>query len=281
MRGRSVVEVAAVFALLAALQYVAPGVAGLMRWESRVLGESYFLGLLTLTLPLLAIVVFKGSFEEYGLAVSCWGLSLGRGLAGYLCLLLPNAVIFLMNLTGVSLTYLPASVFVSGVTLLALFLALRHISKPGSPNNRRNLAAVAALVASPLVLSALVGGLSLRQASSLLWELVFRGAAEEVLYRGYVQSRVNGEFGRPWRFMGVGFGPGLLVSSVLYGVAGAMSTFRPWRGLYDLSFAVGVHALALGVFYGFMREAAGDVGASTVANGLNDAVGRLILRVLS
>jgi hypothetical protein len=281
MRGRSVVEVAAVFALLAALQYMAPGVAGLMRWESRVLGESYFMGLLTLTLPLLAIVASKGSFEEYGLAVSGWGPSLGRGLTGYLCLLLPNAVIFLMGLAGVSLTYLPASVFVSGVTLLALFLALRRISKPGAPRNRRNLVAAVALAGSPLVLSALVGGLSLRLASSLLWELVFGGAAEEILYRGYVQSRVNGEFGRPWRFMGVGFGPGLLVSSILYGVAGAMSTFRPWRGLYDLSFAVGVHALALGVFYGFMREAAGDVGASTVANGLNDAVGRLLLRALS
>ena len=281
MRGRSIVEVAAVFALLAALQHMAPGIADLMRWESRVLGESYFMGLMTLTLPLLAIVVSKGSFEEYGLAVSGWGPSLGRGLTGYLCLLLPNAVIFLMGVAGVSLTYLPASVFVSGVTLLALFLALRRFSKPGTPRNRRNLVAVAALAASPLVLSALVGGLSLRLASSLLWELVFGGAAEEILYRGYVQSRVNGEFGRPWRFMGVDFGPGLLVSSVLYSVAGAMSTFRPWRGLYDLSFAVGVHALALGVFYGFMREASGDVGASTVANGLNDAVGRLLLRVLS
>jgi membrane protease YdiL (CAAX protease family) len=281
MRGRSVVEAAAVFALLAVVQYAAPGVAGLMRWESRVLGESYFTGLLTLALPLLAIVASKGSFEEYGLVVSGWGPSLGRGLTGYLCLLLPNSVIFLMGLASVSLTYLPASVFVSGVTLLALFLALRRISKPGTPRNRRNLVAVSALAASPLVLSALVGGLSLRLASSLLWELVFGGAAEEVFYRGYVQSRVNGEFGRPWRFMGVGFGPGLLVSSLLYGVAGAISAFRPWRGIYEISFAVGVHALALGIFYGFMREATGDVGASTVANGLNDAVGGLLLRVLS
>jgi len=281
MRGRSVVEAAAVFALLAALQYAAPGVAGLMRWESRVLGDSYFVGLLTLALPLLAIVVSKGSFEDYGLSVSGWGPSVGRGLTGYFCLLLPNSVIFLMGLAGVSLTYLPASVFVSGFTLLAMFLTLRRISKPGAPRNRRNLVAVAALVASPLVLSALVGGLSLRLSSSLLWELVFGGAAEEVFYRGYMQSRVNGEFGRPWRFMGVGFGPGLLVSSVLYSVAGALSAFRPWRGFYDLSFAVGLHALTLGVFYGFMREVTGDVGASTVANGLNDVVGWLLLRSLS
>jgi membrane protease YdiL (CAAX protease family) len=281
MRGRSIVEVAAVFVLLAVLQYAAPGVAGLMRWESRVLGESYFVGLLTLTLPLLAIVASKGSFEDYGLSVSGWEPSVGRGLTGYLCLLLPNSVVFVMGLAGVSLTYLPASVFVSGVTLLAMFLTLKRISKPRAPKNRRNLVAVAALAVSPLVLSALVGGLSLRLASSLIWELVFGGAAEEVFYRGYVQSRVNGEFGRPWRLMGVGFGPGLLVSSLLYGVAGAMSTFRPWRGLYAIGFAVGVHAVALGVFYGFMREAAGDVGASTVANGLNDAVGRLLLRALS
>ena len=280
MRGRSVVEAVAVFAAVAALQYLAPGVAQLARWETRVLGESFFLGLLTVAVPLMALVASKGSLEEYGLAVFDWRASLSRGLTGYLYLLLPNLVLFLMTVTLAGVTFLPVSLFVSGVTLLAMFLALGHLSLGGSPRTRRDLAIISILLGAPLILSAVLGSLTIRLASAVVWELVFGGVAEEVLYRGYVQSRVNEGYGRPWSFMGVGFGPGLLVSSVLYGLAGAMSGFRPWRDTYVLSLPVGVHGLALGLFLGFLREATGDIGASSVANGLSGAMGRLLMRAV-
>ncbi|MFH0850756.1 MAG: CPBP family glutamic-type intramembrane protease [Candidatus Bathyarchaeota archaeon] len=280
MKGRSVVEAVAVFAAVAALQYLAPGVAQLARWETRVLGESFFLGLLTAAVPLMALVASKGSLEEYGLAVADWRASLSRGLTGYLYLLLPNLVLFLMTVTLAGVTYLPVSLFVSGVTLLAMFLVLGHMSLGGSPKTRRDLALIAILLGAPLIFSAVLGSLTIRLASAVVWELIFGGVAEEVLYRGYVQSRVNEEYGRPWSFMGVGFGPGLLVSSGLYGLAGAMSGFRPWRDLYALSLPVGVHGLALGLFLGFLREATGDIGASSVANGLSGAVGRLLMRAV-
>ncbi|MFH0849645.1 MAG: CPBP family intramembrane glutamic endopeptidase [Candidatus Bathyarchaeota archaeon] len=280
MRGRSIVEAVAVFAVIVAVQYLAPGVAQLARWETRVLGESFFLGLLTVALPLMALVASKGSLEEYGLVVRDWRASLGRGLTGYLYLLPPNLVIFVMSVTWAGVTYLPVSMFVSGVTFLAMFLALRHLSLGWSPRTRRDLALIAILLGAPLILSAVLGSLTIRLASAVVWELVFGGVAEEVLYRGYVQSRVNEEYGRPWSFMGVGFGPGLLVSSALYGLAGAMSGFRPWRDLYGLSLPVGVHGLALGLVLGFLREATGDIGASSVANGLSGAVGRLLMRAV-
>lgn len=280
MRGRSIVEAVAVFAAIAAVQYLAPGVAQLARWETRVLGESYFLGLLTVAVPLMALVASKGSLEEYGLAVSDWRASLSRGLTGYLYLLLPNLILFLMTVTLAGVTYLPVSLFVSGVTFLAMFLALGHLSLGGSPKTRRDVALVAILLGAPLILSVVLGSLTIRLASAVVWELVFGGVAEEVLYRGYVQSRVNEEYGRPWSFAGVGFGPGLLVSSALYGLAGAMSGFRPWSDLYALSLPVGVHGLALGLFLGFLREATGDIGASSVANGLSGAVGRILMRAV-
>ncbi|MFH2112300.1 MAG: CPBP family glutamic-type intramembrane protease [Candidatus Bathyarchaeota archaeon] len=280
MRGRSIVEAVAVFAAIAAVQYLAPGVAQLARWETRALGESYFLGLLTAAVPLLALVASKGSLEDYGLIVSDWRASLSRGLIGYLYLLLPNLVLFLMTVTLASVTYLPVSLFVSGVTFFAMFLALGHLSLGGSPRTRRDLALIAILLGAPLIISAVFGSLTFRLASAVVWELVFGGVAQEVLYRGYVQSRVNEEYGRPWSYMGVVFGPGLLVSSGLYGLAGAMSGFRPWSDLYALSLPVGIHGLALGLFLGFLREATGDIGASSVANGLRGAVGRLLMRAV-
>jgi len=226
--------------------------------------------------PLIALVASKGSLEEYGLVVRDWAASLGRGLIGYMYLLVPNLVIFVMNMTWAGVTDLPVSVFVSGVTLLSMFLTLKHLSLGGSPRPRRDLALIVVLLGAPLILSVVFGSFSLKLASGVVWELVFGGVAEEVLYRGYMQGRVNEEYGRPWSFMGVGFGPGLLVSSALYGFAGAMSGFRPWRDLYELSLPLGVHGLALGLFLGFLREATGDIGASSVANGLSGAAGRFL-----
>jgi len=272
-------EVAAVFALLEALR-LAPGVAELQRWETRVLGASYFTGILMVAVPIVVVVVSKGSLEDYGLPVRSWGRSLSGGLAGYMWLLAPNLVLFFAGVYGLGVASMPVSLLVSGVTLLALFMVLRRLASPGPPRPRRDLALLVLLAVSPLAVSALEGSLSLRFVSTLVWELVFGGAAEEILYRGYVQGRVNEEFGRPWRLMGVCFGPSLLVSSALFGVAGALGT-ATWMSLGWLSLAVGVHGAALGLFYGFMREATGDVGASSVANGLNEAVGRLLLRALS
>jgi membrane protease YdiL (CAAX protease family) len=281
MRGRSVVEAVAVFAAVAAIQYMAPGVAQLARWEVRVLGESYFLGLLTAAVPLMVLVASKGSLEDYGLVVRDWRTSLGLGLAGYMYLLPSNLAIFVLTVAWAGVTDPAVSLSVSGVTLLTLFLALRRMSRGGSPHTRRDLALVAILLGAPLIISALFGSLTLKLVSGVFWELVFGGAAEEVMYRGYVQGRVNEEYGRPWSLMGVGFGPGLLVSSFLYGLAGAMSGFRPWRGLYVFSLPVGVHGLALGLFLGFLREATGDIGAGSVAKGLSGAVGRLLMRALA
>jgi len=279
MRGRSILEAMAVFTVVMAIQYLVPGVSQLARWETRALGESYFLGLLMITVPLIALVASKSSLEDYGLILADWRASLGQGLTGYLYLMLPSLVIFFTSLTWAGMTYLPVSVLVSGVTLIAMFLTLRHLSMGRGHRTRRNLVLVALFFGAPITLSVLFDSLNFKLVSTVLWELAFSGIAEEVLFRGYVQSRVNEEYGRMWRFMGVGFGPGLLVSSALYGLAGAMSGFRPWRDMYVLSLPVGVHGLALGLFLGFLREASGDIYAGSLANGLSGAVGRLISRI--
>ena len=44
---------------------------------------------------------------------------------------------------------------------------------------------------------------------------LFVGFGEENLYRGYMQSRLNEAFGRPYRFFGVPFGWGVFVTALL------------------------------------------------------------------
>jgi hypothetical protein len=46
----------------------------------------------------------------------------------------------------------------------------------------------------------------LRIRINLVFQFFFAGFGEEILFRGYMQSRLNEDFGRPWRLRGVSFG---------------------------------------------------------------------------
>ena len=91
------------------------------------------------------------------------------------------------------------------------------------------------------------------------WEIYFLvaiGFGEEVLYRGYIQSRINHEFGRPWKCCGVSFGPGLIVASVLFGLGHIMQLETT-----NLNWMFGIAAIFAGVFFGLIREKGGVIAS--------------------
>ena len=282
MRWRSIVEVLAVFSCFQLITILLPGVSGLVRWEQRVLGWSYFTGFLTVLLPILVMVLQKREFELYGLTLRRWETSLDVGLKGYLYLVVPQILLTLLSTEGAAYRHMDGSLVLSVSMLVTLFLLLRRLTgakyKPFSSTRTRLLVA-ALLLAIPLLVGAVYGRLTLKVFSTVLWQLVFGGFGEELFYRGYVQSAVNEEYGRPWSVEGVAFGPGLLVSSALYGLDRALNTVRPLQGVYSVSWSWGFFAFSVGVFYGFLREHTGDVVGSGVANGLVDSVGEAFNKV--
>ena len=282
MKGRSIVEVLAVFSVLHLVTVLLPGVSGLVRWERRVLGWSYFTGFLTVLLPILVMVFQKREFESYGLTLRRWETSLDAGLKGCLYLVAPQILLTLLSSEGAAYRYMDGSLVLSVSMLVTLFLLLRRLTgknyKPFSSTRVRLLVA-AVLLSIPLLVGAAYGRLSLKLFSTVLWQMVFGGFGEELFYRGYVQSAVNEEYGRPWSVEGVAFGPGLLVSSALYGLDRALNTVRPLQGVYRVSWSWGFYAFSVGVFYGFLREYTGDIVGSGVANGLVDSVGEAFNKV--
>jgi hypothetical protein len=282
MRGRSIVEVLAVFSCFQLITIALSGVSGLFRWEQRVLGWSYFTGFLTVLLPTLVMVLQKRELELYGLTLRRWETSLDVGLKGCLYLVAPQILLTLLSSEGAAYRHVDGSLVLSFSMLVMLFLLLRRITgekyKPFSSIRTRLLVTVA-LLAVPLLVGAVYGRLTLNVFSTILWQMVFGGFGEELFYRGYVQSTVNEEYGRPWSVEGVAFGPGLLVSSALYGLDRALNTARPLQGVYSVSWSWGLFAFIVGVFYGFLREHTGDIVGSGVANGLVDSVGEAFNRV--
>jgi membrane protease YdiL (CAAX protease family) len=103
--------------------------------------------------------------------------------------------------------------------------------------------------------------------STLIFQMFFASFGEEILYRGYFQSRINGAFGRPWDAGGLKFGVGLIAISVLFGFAHVLNPFNPFQGQYGLDWVGGLIALQTGFFYGFVREKTGSILPSAVIHG--------------
>jgi membrane protease YdiL (CAAX protease family) len=103
--------------------------------------------------------------------------------------------------------------------------------------------------------------------SGLLFYFVFVGPAEEMLFRGYFQSRLNEAFGRPYRFFGIQWGWGLVITSFLFGFIHVLNSFNPFLSKYGLLWAWGAWTFLLGLILGIVREKTGSVLAPALLHG--------------
>ena len=117
--------------------------------------------------------------------------------------------------------------------------------------------------------------------STVIYQFFISGFGEEIMFRGYVQSRINQEFGRPYKFLGVNFGVGLFVASFMFGFLHILNTFSPFTGSFTVLPWWGVSAFFSGLFFGFIREKTGSIVASGIAHGLPDAVGEAFGMIFS
>jgi membrane protease YdiL (CAAX protease family) len=165
----------------------------------------------------------------------------------------------------------PAAVGIAG-TLIVLW----SLGKVGVERlaGWAGLAVLACIALVPLVLSLASGRRLADPALTVLWVLGCAGAGEEIFFRGYVQSRLNDAFGRPFRLFGVDFGVGLFGAAALFGLVHVLNGVDYFAGEYR---PMWWHGLAAGstVFYGFLRERYGSVLAPAIVHGW----GNLLMRI--
>ena len=140
----------------------------------------------------------------------------------------------------------------------------------------QNLILLGFLLALPILIGIYIQGLANfngKIASTVIYQFFISGFGEEILFRGYVQSRINQEFGRPYKFLGVNFGIGLFIASFMFGFLHILNTFSPFTGSFTVLPWWGVSAFFSGLFFGFVREKTGSIIAVGIAHGLPDAVG--------
>ncbi len=278
MKGKSIIDAALAFTVLQLILIIPQGVRDLIRWENRALGGSYLTGLLLVALPVFVIIVRHIEFRLMGITVEDWRSSVDAGFRGWLFFIAPQLVLNFFSTWGIRVQdNWRIAVFMSLLVGVAILLNSRGENKAIS---NRKLVILVVILFAPIALSLFIGTFSLRLLKEFTWNIAVGGFAEEFFYRGYIQSSVNQEYGRSWKLGKISFGPGLIVSSVLYGVSRGIRVMKPWSGVYGFAWGWGVYAFTIGLFYGLIRETTGDILASGTANGLIDALGEAFLHAV-
>ncbi len=98
--------------------------------------------------------------------------------------------------------------------------------------------------------------------TAVVYTYLFVALSEELLFRGYVQTRLNAAFGRPRQLLGISWGWGLLVAALFFGLwhLGAAPGTPVWpQALWTAG---------AGLFLGLVREKSGGVGAPALLHGV-------------
>ena len=72
-----------------------------------------------------------------------------------------------------------------------------------------------------------------------LWLIIGAGCGEEIFYRGYIQSRINETFGRPFRLSQVQFGFGLFMSAFLFGFLHTLNSVDYFQHRFTFAWGFG------------------------------------------
>ena len=114
---------------------------------------------------------------------------------------------------------------ITGLWILATILILETIKKRDlneditKEKTRTNLIVILILLFIPILLGLVFNKLSGQLISLIIWQFFISGFGEEFKYRGYYQSTINREFGRPYRIGGIQFGLGLIITSILFSLS--------------------------------------------------------------
>ena len=239
--------------------------SGFSAWQEPLFGAPILSScLLFFVLPLILVLMSRRRPGSCGLTASDIGYHLRVAIRA-IAFVLPATLLFpLIAMLGTDhKEWFGASILTVGFIVAGLLLAnnSRDLANASEPDlSWKGLHVYIALLVIGVVVSYLLHPWS-QLATRLIAVLIFVGFLEEFFFRGYVQSRLNSGFGKPYRFRDVQFGPGLLLAAAIFGL------FHPLTVAGEMPWAWALWTAASGLVFGFLREKTGAVITPAMLHG--------------
>jgi uncharacterized protein len=262
MKTKAVIEVVMVFGLTMLLIALV-GLSPVGEWERQVLKRNFIEYAVMIAFPLLILVVTRRNLGSYGISL--------RNLRYHLDIVVTAFVPVAIACSALLVNYRQWSgaLIIAGVEIALLF-ALGWLLKR-KPTRNESGVLVAAIV--PITFSNLTQNATLNNAvSAFVFYIFFLGLGEELLFRGYIQSRLNVAWGRPFQFFGVHWGWGIIITSVLFGLMHVLNVGSLVQGHWQLEWWWGFWTFFAGLVNGFVREKTGSIVAPAILHGLPQAI---------
>lgn len=253
-------DCAAVFAATLSCVVLVPGSrAG--RWESSVLGRPFIEYLVMLAVPLIVLVAARRTLPSHGLWLGRPYYHLTMGLTAAA----PFAAAHAVGFGAVPGLERWGAFVQSGLMLAALGTVVMLLrNKPSHAAPSAAFVLIPAIGATPWNPG--------HTASAFVFYTLFLAPGEEVLFRGYIQSRLNSGFGCPFNFAGVRWGWGLVLAAVFFALFHVLNLPAVAAGELKLQWSRAMPTFVAGLLFGYLREKTGSIAAGVMVHGLPQGI---------
>jgi membrane protease YdiL (CAAX protease family) len=265
---KAILEVVTVFGI-ALILMVLVIISPIGEWERQITNRGFLVYTVMIAFPLLLLVVSRRNLASYGLSLKNLKYHLDVALTAFLPVAIASVPLMFLDYTRWD------GAFILAVIEIVLLFGLGRLlkNKPTSTGNGILIGAILLTISSSLDSKATLGN----AISVLIFYVFFLGFGEELLFRGYIQSRLNAGFGKPFQFFGVNWGWGVVITSVLFGFMHVLNLGSLAIGDWELSWWWGFWTLFSGFVFSFVREKTGSIVAPTLLHGLPQAIAYALL----
>ena len=265
---KAVVEVFVVFGLtllLIALVSLSP----VGSWERQVSNRFFVEYGVMIIFPFLLLIVTRRNLAAYGLSLRNISYHLDIAATAFVPVALAGAAIAFVDYREWHGSLILAAVRISVLFVLGWLLK----RKPSANGKGVLLSTILPIICIELAIGAKFGN----ALSAIVFYVFFLGFGEELLFRGYIQSRLNYAFGKPFKFIDVTCGWGIVITSALFGFMHVINVGSLVGGRLELSWWWGFWTFFGGLVLGFVREKSGSIIAPAILHGLPQAIAYAVL----
>lgn len=99
-------------------------------------------------------------------------------------------------------------------------------------------------------------------AEPLLYQMLMVALPEEFFFRGYLQTALNNRFKPRWRFLGIAFGWGLILTSLIFAFAHSVIELQWWH--FSIFFP--------SLLFGYLKERCGSITAPVLFHAFSNSI---------